>query len=333
MKSIVMIGLTRKTYDIILMLRNNYSIKIVPKSEWDKLLIFFLRKVQCITLRGIDSDKFLILPTEIEDYSFIQKYFPQLVNKYFPDQEIVKQLDDKEMFHDLMVKLNIRTPKIFSLQEAKEFKMPLIIKPKRSKGAKGIYRTQYPHIFNHKQDEYIIQECLPNGKKINGFFCFCNQGDIEYWYTHSRISTWPKSGGVSVLCDSERDTELFRISSSIVKSLELSGFIMFEYLKVESHYYIIECNPRLWGSIKVSCCLSGEKAKNIIELSLEEEREYTYTKCSLWWPIPYGIASLKQVLNRMFSRKIFFVNLNKHNLLFMILLYLKIKFIRDENWV
>ncbi|HRS54401.1 MAG TPA: ATP-grasp domain-containing protein [Bacteroidales bacterium] len=147
------------------------------------------------------------------------------------------------------VSLNIM-PKHYETIEGAE--MPFVYKPQSSSSSKGvIYFMSENDLIKNKtkiKDTGIIQQYV-DGVGI-GFSCFAVNGEIKKYYSHLRLIEFPLSGGSSLYRESYNDNRLFDIVAPIVKKLNWSGLAMFEFkLTKDNQIYLIEVNPRVWGSI------------------------------------------------------------------------------------
>jgi predicted ATP-grasp superfamily ATP-dependent carboligase len=196
----------------------------------------------------------------------------------------------------------IACPKNYTISEIKKdnYKLPLIIKPKHGSGSRGIhyiYKKEQLKEIKFLNNNYVIQEMIPNGKNVEACFALASKGEIKLAYTHQRIRTYPKSGGVSVFSKYTEKKELIDASKNLIKKLNFSGLIMIEYLldKKTNTYKLIEINPRIWGSILLSEYSNKKFILNYINLSLNKSiSKNTKSKDNIYlrWLIPYDIFNL-----------------------------------------
>lgn len=106
----------------------------------------------------------------------------------------------------------------------------------------------------HEIENYpIIQEYI-NGFGC-GFFALYNQKrKLKAHFCHKRIREYPISGGPSSCCESFYDEDLIRIGRLLFESLDWTGLGMveFKYDTTRGRVYIIEVNPRYWGSLPLA---------------------------------------------------------------------------------
>lgn len=321
--ALIVKGLSRKSYDVIRSVRKNHSILIISEGIIDRLLITLIFKSKVIMVEQCHSTDHLFLPLEISHYAFALEH---QLNCVMSDLSVVQNLANKEKFQSLLEEMALPIPKRHFAFE--EIKVDLIAKPINGSGSRGIIRSKYPHdiLKGIENDDFVFQELLPNGSEIFGYFAYCIEGNIKYWYTHERLSTYPREGGVSVMACSGQNFQLHELSLRVIERLSYSGFIMFEFLKnPQGDYVFIECNPRLWGSYMLSNCLSdkNESIKGMVNLALSGVDQVRYTPHLLYWPLPYGIPDLWTFVFRAKKQNYSTVNLDYGNFFFVFVLYVK----------
>jgi predicted ATP-grasp superfamily ATP-dependent carboligase len=216
-----------------------------PKSDSDGHLEF-LRRI--IENREID----VFIPVHSDMYGeYIKK--KEMFGKafsYVGDSEQFARLHDKGKFDKLVTELNIKRPQTFdSVDSAKP---PFVIKPPNLSSAKGVKyvlneKDRRTHRAHYNSD-LIIQEYV-KGVGI-GYSVFARDGEILVGFGHVRLAEQPVTGGSSVYRDSYYDNRVRELAEEIVSAVKWSGFAMFEFkLTDEDEIYVIEVNPRIWGSI------------------------------------------------------------------------------------
>lgn len=167
---------------------------------------------------------------------------------YLGDFGSYNLLNDKLKLHVLAEELQIKVPKRYL--KIDDAKIPFIIKPTNLSSSKGVVyvrnKNDIPKESN--QNNIIIQQFVA-GKGV-GFSFYCKEGSIIEGYGHKRIAENPISGGSSTYRSSYYDDRMYEVSSKIVKKINYTGFAMFEFkLTDKNELYLLEVNPRIWGSI------------------------------------------------------------------------------------
>lgn len=210
-------------------------------------------------------------------YSFIIKYGNKNLVYNLPSIDSYNTARDKYLLNVFCLNNDIPSPAFYikeNILEGDNKYRPLIIKPRNGSGSKNIkFASSFNEIANmniNNLDDFIIQERISNGKDVIGAFFLCKDGDVISSYTHKRIRTFPKSGGVTVLSKISNDNEPIEIGTQLLKKLNWNGFAMIEFLwddKVDK-FKVIEINPRLWGSVLLSEFSGMNFINNYINLSL-----------------------------------------------------------------
>jgi predicted ATP-grasp superfamily ATP-dependent carboligase len=146
------------------------------------------------------------------------------------------------------------------LQEiADNWQFPLVIKPRRSSGSRGLMYVQEPHRL---QDAYqsiaqsfpdpLIQEYIPPGGDTLGVEVLMNrQGEARATFVHRRLREYPIAGGPSTLRESVAAPSLVELGVRLLKGMGWVGVAMVEF-KVDPRDGVpklMEVNPKFWGSI------------------------------------------------------------------------------------
>lgn len=144
-----------------------------------------------------------------------------------------------------------------------------------------------------------IEKYLSRGVKLlmqervsgvgRGFFCIAKEGKIISYYMHQRIREIPITGGSSTAAKSIFCAKMFNISKQIIEYLNWSGPLMIEYKydETKQQYYLIELNPKFWGSLDLSYAVGLNFGKTLIEAysnKVEEqiEKKYEVEKKFFW---------------------------------------------------
>lgn len=157
-------------------------------------------------------------------------------------------LNDKSQLHDLAKNLHILVPEKYPNIASAVF--PFVIKPTNLSSAKGvIYVNEKNDIPNDFTPVKTIIQQFVKGIGV-GYSFYCKNGKILQGYGHKRLAEYPVSGGSSTYRTECKDQRMYEVSSKIVKHLDYTGFAMFEFkLTPKNELYLLEVNPRIWGSI------------------------------------------------------------------------------------
>lgn len=321
---------TRKAFDIIAILckhfdSNDFIIGIPSLSKWAYIHAKFLYKGHKEILRVENQSVFfhdllnisrkyttgniVYFPVEekttVYYYRFLQKYGPCNFLYRLPSYPIFELVRDKRELNSYCLTHGIHAPKTFNtLNDVSVQDLPLILKPRTGSGSSGIIRIatekelQLMRFSSNeiKDEDYVIQELLPDGRNVKGAFFLAHQGKIISAYTHERIRTSPPEGGVTVLSQASCNHALIEEGRKPIELLKWDGLIMLEFLYDErcGQYKIIEANPRLWGSVMLSEYCGSNMLEDYVRLccSLPPSRNYTInTNVKIRWLFPVDLLS------------------------------------------
>jgi len=169
---------------------------------------------------------------------------------YVDDINMFDTLNNKIILQKLALNLGVKAPETY--ENIDSAKIPFVIKPHNLSSAVGV-----KYIFNevdrdnlrtYKEKNCIIQEYV-NGVGV-GYSFYCKKGVIAHGYGHRRLAEYPVSGGASTYRTYYHNNLMHDVASKIVEHLNYTGFAMFEFkLTSDDQLYLLEVNPRIWGSI------------------------------------------------------------------------------------
>ena len=253
----------------------------------------------------------------------------------FPTKDIFDLVRDKKTLNNFCETNNIPVPKDFNVGKIGEYKhyLPLIAKPKIGSGSKGIFLLNSCEdiIFFDKKvinkKNYLIQEKIANGLNVEGCFLLCKDGEIIDYYTHKRIRTFPRTGGVTTHSRISKNVKLLNASKELVLKLNYSGLLMIEFLYdlKDNKYKLIEINPRIWGSVLASNSSNTNLINNYISLCLNKKIFITdHRESFITWLFPYEITYLFSHLSlRLKYKKSYsFINISNANILKSIIFHI-----------
>lgn len=330
----------RKTFDVVNILYQHYDKKDVlllteDLNVFNKLNctlsyhsfnLFLLRKDKNFNtdlnqiLKNFPEEKVIYLPVEEDTTLLFYNFFstenaPKNLLFLLPEKEVFEQSTDKALLNVFCEENKIPCPKFISAEafENDAFQFPIIVKPKKGSGSKGIY-----YIDNLKElkgekfdfEKNLLQERLPNSKNVEGGFFLCKDGEILSFYSHQRIRTFPESGGVTVFSKASEKQKIKDAGEQITKALNWNGLLMVEFIFDERDdiYKAIEINPRIWGSILLSEYCGANFLVKYIELCVGQSKieNSTINDSNIRWIFPYDLFYfLKHPSNpfRFFSAK------------------------------
>ena len=88
----------------------------------------------------------------------------------------------------------------------------------------------------------------------HGFYALAEHGEILAYFMHKRLHEVPPSGGASAMARGFRDPVLQELGSRFFAATRWHGVAMVEFKRStrDGRYYLIEVNPKFWGSLGLS---------------------------------------------------------------------------------
>lgn len=199
----------------------------------------------------------IIIPLDFPSVVTISKIERQLIRTVFPvsKSETLFMLNNKWRFAQLLDKLRILHPRtiLVATPEAlykEPLQKPFMIKPLDLDSGKGIKKiTSVNRLKQLKKHSEFKEFPLLAQKYIPGYdidlSILAKNGKVLAW----TIQKW--EDGVITFVD---DPKILSIGGKIVRKTDFSGIAHFDMRihKKTGKIYVIECNPRMWGSISGS---------------------------------------------------------------------------------
>lgn len=210
----------------------------------------------------------------------VRARFEEVAGMALPTPEQLELLNDKERLHELALKLEIPVPMEYQ-PPYEGISYPCVVKPLCGEkfGLKAAQRYKIAEneiqmraaVASYEKicgsDSVVVQQYLTGG----GFGCsvFAENGKVKASITHQRIREYPVSGGPSTCCKVVHIGELQDYTEAIVKELSFTGVAMFEFKQdSKGRYYLLESNPRVWGSYPLTRCAKNNVSQKWFESAI-----------------------------------------------------------------
>jgi predicted ATP-grasp superfamily ATP-dependent carboligase len=152
---------------------------------------------------------------------------------------------------------------VSALHEASEsIGFPLVIKTRRGSGSRGVslvenrseLAAKYSRLSG-KEKGILAQRFVPHGGAY-GFCALCRDGEVLTSLTFRRIREFPISGGPSTCRVTERIPDAEIHGKKLLREMRWESLAMVEFRRDAQTgiLYLMEINPRIWGSIALSVC-------------------------------------------------------------------------------
>jgi len=214
----------------------------------------------------------VLLPLEEESIRALLEFrgtWSSDVAALLPDSDAFDRADDKWRTVQAAKRLGIDVPKTYcpdGTEEVRELAATIegewVVKPRKSGGSRGL---RYVNVAEGLVEAYrdvsstyerpLIQRRIPtDGPGIGVFACLDRQQEPVALFGHRRLREYPLSGGPSTLRESYRDEKLIGQCVELLQDLSWTGVAMVEFKHdpESGRTYLLEINPRFWGSIQLA---------------------------------------------------------------------------------
>ncbi len=229
--------------------------------EYIKAILTYIKKNKIDVLMPVNSIETILISKHKDQFTPYTKV-------PFDNYSKMIKLHDKGKLAKLADELDIPIPKTYTINNLNDIEQfvnsvdyPLVIKLKESSSSIGINYIYSPDEFILKYKHTIEQFNLDPlnypiiQQYIHGVGCgvslLMNHGEVRALFTHKRLREFPVTGGPATLRESIRHQEMESIAVKLLKHVKWHGLAMVEF-KLDQHTnkpYLIEVNPRFWGSI------------------------------------------------------------------------------------
>ena len=190
------------------------------------------------------------------------------------EPDVLETSGDKLLVSRVAEQLSIPTPRSFRFESAQpveklagQLTYPIVLKYRDgeklglsadrrytiAKNPREFIRRY--NIMHDVQPPVIMQEYIP-GRGLGVSVLMDDQHRPVRVFCHERIRELPTSGGPSTACRSDWFPTLAPVAVKLLTALRFSGFAMVEFKGAPENAFLLEINPRLWGSYPLAA-LSG----------------------------------------------------------------------------
>ena len=193
--------------------------------------------------------------------------------------EVLDQLNDKDAVHRRCLELAIPVPRQY---EGTPDTYPVVIKPHC--GEKFGLKAGDRYAVANNKDEYgaclaaigrydpapLVQEKVA-GDGAGASLLLDRDSNLTGAICHRRIREYPASGGPSTCCESFYNEAMIDAAYKLLKSFNFTGLAMVEF----KGPYVLEVNPRIWGSFPMTDRAGSPLAVNYAKAAAGESVSYT----------------------------------------------------------
>lgn len=199
-----------------------------------------------------------------------------------------ERMADKWQTMLLCRELQIPTPRTVLLPKLKDvkavitrgdLKLPILVKPRRSFASQGI------RIFRDMQAvESFAEEsaCMPPGGDDDSFIAqelvmgelhdvtsHCDHGMPTCLLSQRRLVTASDFGGGGLMNITTLEPKIMEYARRILQHVAWNGIAEFDFIKTsEGDYYLLECNPKIWGTTYLTMVAGHNVAQQMVDAQL-----------------------------------------------------------------
>ena len=254
----------------------------------------------------------IIIPVGFIDSILISKYrdlLPKDAIIPVPEFDVLSNASNKLLLVEYSRVIGFKYPEtLTSVEYSPEDALNYIGLPMVIKGVSDASRPRY--FFTEEEFKEFLRFYRQTNTNLHiyqrfisgvgvGYFTFSIDGKPIIEFLHKRIVEKKPSGGASVVACAYNDPEAFKIGRRIVRYLKWTGILMIEMKKEyeTGEYYVIEFNPKFWGSLELSFSRGIDFTGVLVDAFLGSDNKYelsSYNTPSCFSWILDGIKYLKE---------------------------------------
>jgi len=185
----------------------------------------------------------------------------------FPDATLWKNANDKYWISVIAKQSGIPTPKTALVRGEDEIPdalsitgLPAVMKPRFGWGKRGVFlitdarEAKKCYESSRKISEVIIQEFIPWGGAY-GYCAIFGFNSCPYVsFSFERVREYPPDGGPSTYRIAKKVPKVIEYGERLLRAIRWYGIAMVEFRRSsqDNEFYLMEINPRFWGSMALA---------------------------------------------------------------------------------
>ena len=224
--------------------------------------------VRCL-VEEVQRRKVNVLIPVYEETFLVAKHmarFTPHVSMVVPDYSQILIAHNKDRWEKIARRLSIPVPSSYSQTElgqgktvVRDLPFPVIVKPKQGGGAWGIRETASareleqwlaaPHWTGKPWDQFFVQQKIAGPTHCVAMLF--NRGRLRAKVTYEQLRDYPSTGGQATLRVSIRSEKAEQFLERLLQELGWHGPCQADFIidSQDGTPYLIDLNPRLWGSL------------------------------------------------------------------------------------
>ena len=223
----------------------------------------------------------LLIPVDFVDVVAVSRHldlFDGVAKVASPPYKAVAEVSDKAGLADLISRLGLTYPRTIKIENENDIDgISLLETPFVIKGIGDASKPEYIPSRDlalqivKKRVPCIIQEFITGDG--HGYYAVAVNGRPFLEFMHRRVVELDPIGGPSMMACKFYDPELASLGRRVVEHLEWTGPIMVEFRRESESgdYYVMEINPKFWGSIDLPVSLGYHFPAALAKYYLEGE--------------------------------------------------------------
>jgi len=179
---------------------------------------------------------------------------------------VIEICQDKSLTATFLTKHDFPTPKVLTLQQARDYPLPLFIKPRRGSSSDHAFKINTAkelEFFANYVPEPLIQEFMPGDEfTVDTFLDNARQPLIAVARRRLKV----RSGEMSI-GRVERDGGLESLASDVTRTLGVVGPANVQMIRSRDRVSVIEINPRFGGGSPLSIAAGAPLADWCLRLA------------------------------------------------------------------
>ena len=267
----------------------------------------------------------VLLPIGARSVQLVSRHrsaLPERCSIPLPSGEVIALCLDKEATYNFAATLDVNIPKTWVYQSQAELEEHIseIVFPIVVKGKSEINKDRPFYAYNASQ---LLAQIKSWGKGLSGeelqfpiiqqfidgvgvgFFALYKGGECKRVFMHQRVRETPPSGGASCCAVSIYESDLLAAGRKILDAMKWHGVAMVEFKREKStgDLYLMEINPKFWGSLDLALACGVDFPVLSVRLALGEEITYSdqyRVGLKFHWPLDGELAHIREKPNAVF---------------------------------
>ncbi|OPZ70805.1 MAG: carbamoyl phosphate synthase-like protein [Firmicutes bacterium ADurb.Bin456] len=194
---------------------------------------------------------------------------------------------------------NIGEPGLSQLASSLDF--PVVIKPRKSSGARGLRYVQeqkdFPGIYLGVHRNYpqpLVQELIPPGTRYDVCLLYNRRSEVRAAFVQKELRHFPLLNGPSTVQESVHRPDLIEMALALMEDAGWYGLAEVEFMEDprDGVPKLMEVNPRFWASVQAAVFAGIDFPYLLYRLAMEGDIEphFNYSEGVLCrWLLPGDI--------------------------------------------